>query len=247
MRPRSWAVTVVAVLLVLAGGAFAVLGSGFLAPGPAAPPAVAATSAPVHSPTSPANRPPDRGTPGGDEPSRSGTSAASATAPAGQPPGDDARADVPAGDPVSVRVVSRSGTSLVDASLEPAHLDAAQVLAPDPGSAGWYAEAGWPRPGFPGSSVLVGHVSWNGTPDVFWELPRARPGDHVVVRYSSGDRVRFTVTRSAGLSKEAVPHDRSIWQADAREPELRLITCDPATPVVGGHFEGNWVVWARLG
>jgi hypothetical protein len=208
------------VLLVLAGGAFAVLGSGFFAPGPVTPPAaVAATSEPATSRTSPAS-------------------------PANRP---TAGASTPAGDPVRVRVVSRSGAELVDATLDLAHLDTAQVLAPDPGSAGWYAEAGWPRPGFPGSSVLVGHVSWNGTPDVFWELPRVRPGDHVVVGYSSGDRVRFTVTRSAGESKQAVPRDRSIWQADATEPELRLITCDPATPVVGGHFEGNWVVWARLG
>ena len=27
-------------------------------------------------------------------------------------------------------------------------------------------------------------------------------------------------------------------------PVLRLITCDPETPINQGHYEGNWVVWA---
>ena len=47
-------------------------------------------------------------------------------------------------------------------------------------------------------------------------------------------------------SKKGVPQDDSIWDHDNPEPRLRLITCDPTTPLEGGHYEGNWVVWAEL-
>ncbi|MGL4177629.1 MAG: class F sortase, partial [Dermatophilaceae bacterium] len=104
---------------------------------------------------------------------------------------------------------------------------------------------GWPKPGYDGASVLAGHVNTrrNG-PDTFARLPQARPGATVTVVYDSGEAVRFVVTRSKAVSKRAVPQDDSIWDADAPRPLLRLITCDPTTPVKGGHYIGNWVLWA---
>lgn len=137
-----------------------------------------------------------------------------------------------------------NGRTLVDTALRATLLDDQQVLSPLPGAAGWYAEPGWPKPGYAGTSVIVGHVSWNRAPDVFWNLPRTRPGDEVVVTYSSGRRFEFTVTRSSAESKDAVPHDTSIWDANNPVPLLRLITCDPTTPVEHQHYLGNWVVWA---
>lgn len=137
-----------------------------------------------------------------------------------------------------------NGRTLVDTALRATLLDDQQVLAPLAGAAGWYAEPGWPEPGYAGTSVIVGHVSWNRVPDVFWNLPRTRPCDEVIVTYSSGRRFEFTVTRSSAESKDAVPHDTSIWDADNPEPLLRLITCDPTTPVEHQHYLGNWVVWA---
>jgi hypothetical protein len=150
----------------------------------------------------------------------------------------------PQGAPSHVTVVSAHGVEQVDTSLRPAYLDKQDYLIPAPGAAGWYAEAGWPKPGYPGTSILVGHISWSHQPDVFWNLPRVRIGDTVVVTYTSGQKVRFTVTRSSPERKTSVPHDTSIWDAGNPRPLLRLITCDPSTTFVNHHYLGNWVVWA---
>ncbi|HET6968672.1 MAG TPA: class F sortase [Ornithinibacter sp.] len=153
--------------------------------------------------------------------------------------------DLPTGSPRRVVVTSLGGDELVDAKLIPAGLDDEGILAPPPGVAGWYDEHGWPAPGFPGASILAGHINTRKYgPDTFARLPEVRPGAVVTVRYSSGDEVEFVVTRSKAVPKKQTPKDDSIWDADNPRPLLRLITCDPTTPVKGGHYVGNWVVWA---
>lgn len=142
-------------------------------------------------------------------------------------------------------VRSLGGDELVDATLIPAGLDDDGILAPPPGVAGWYDEEGWPKPGFPGASILAGHINTRKTgPDTFALLPQVRPGATVTVTYSSGDEVEFVATRSRAVPKKQTPKDDSIWDAGNPRPLLRLITCDPTTPVKGGHYVGNWVVWA---
>lgn len=149
----------------------------------------------------------------------------------------------PAGSPTRVQVTS-GGRELVDANLGATRLDAQKVLAPPFGTAGWYAEPGWPKPGHKGASILVGHINHGGNPDVFWNLPSVKLGDIVTVTYGSGSTVKFKITRSEPASKKGVPQDDSIWDWDNPKPVLRLITCDPGTPLSAGHYEGNWVVWA---
>ena len=63
--------------------------------------------------------------------------------------------------------------------------------------------------------------------------------------YGSGKVVNFRITRSEAAGKTQVPTDDSIWDHDNLRPVLRLITCDPTTPLDGGHYKGNWVVWAE--
>lgn len=156
-------------------------------------------------------------------------------------------ARTPKGSPDRVVLVRAGGETIVDAPVRPVGLDAKGILSPPGGIVGWYDEAGWPKPGYPGASILAGHV---GTPangaDVFRELPKARRGDRVTVRYDSGDVVHFVVRRSSGMPKQQTPRDDSIWDAGNPEPLLRLITCDPRTPLEQGHYEGNWVLWADL-
>lgn len=151
--------------------------------------------------------------------------------------------EAPSGTPTRVQVES-GGRSIVDTTLEATTLDADKVLAPDFGNAGWYAEPGWPKPGHPGSSILVGHINHGSDPDVFWNLPKVELGDIVTVTYASGEKVQFKITKSEAAPKSGVPQDDSIWDHDNPEPVLRLITCDPETPLNDGHYEGNWVVWA---
>ncbi|QIM22831.1 sortase [Phycicoccus sp. HDW14] len=153
----------------------------------------------------------------------------------------------PSGHPDHVVLVRSDGETIVDAPVRPVGLDDRGILSPPGGVVGWYDEPGWPRPGYPGAAILAGHV---GTPahgaDVFRELPEARRGDRVTVRYDSGDVVHFVVRRSAGMPKEQTPRDDSIWDSGNPRPLLRLITCDPRTPLAKGHYEGNWVLWADL-
>lgn len=150
----------------------------------------------------------------------------------------------PAGSPTRVQVTS-GGRSIVDATLQATLLDSENVLAPPFGTAGWYAEPGWPKPGFDGASILVGHINHGSNPDVFWNLPRVDIGDVVTVSYSSGEQVKFEITRSEPATKQGVPQDDSIWDYDNPDPVLRLITCDPQTSFSNGHYDGNWVVWAK--
>ena len=151
----------------------------------------------------------------------------------------------PQGKPKRVTVTAPGDTVLVDAPLVATGLDDKGVLAPPAGVAGWYDEKGWPKPGYPGASILAGHINTRATgPDTFAKLPRVRPGARVRVIYSSGEGTDFVVTRSEAVSKKQVPKDDSIWDAGNPRPLLRLITCDPTTPVKGGHYVGNWVVWA---
>lgn len=151
----------------------------------------------------------------------------------------------PTGSPSRVYVFDSAGRTIVNASLIPTYLDSKGVLAPPGGTAGWYAESGWALPGKRGASILVGHVTWAGGPDTFYNLLKVVPGNKILVTYTSGDRVAFTASQSRAVSKAAVPKDGTIWAAGSPTPVLRLITCDPKTPINGGHFEGNWVVWAN--
>lgn len=154
-----------------------------------------------------------------------------------------ATAPSPPGDPTRVQVTS-GGRMIVDANLQATYLDSQKVLAPPFGTAGWYAEKGWPKPGHRGASIVVGHINHGSQPDVFWNLPQVKVGDLVTVTYGSGEQVKFRITQSRAASKTEVPRDDTIWDHDNPQPILRLITCDPTTPLRGGHYEGNWVVWA---
>lgn len=147
-------------------------------------------------------------------------------------------------DPAHVKVVSAGGDVLVDAALQPTLLDASGALAPPAGIAGWYAEPGWARPGDVGTSILVGHITDAGRPDTFSRLTDVHEGDRITVTYPSGRVAVFVVSRSSAEAKADVPNDGTIWDWSAKSPQLRLITCDPTTPIDNGHYEGNFVVWA---
>jgi hypothetical protein len=203
-------------------------------------PTASATAVPSRTPTpQPTPRVPSA------TPVRPPTAAPKPTAPARVPPTARPASHRPTGSPEHVVVTSASGTRLVDARLVPTGLDPRGVLAPPAGVAGWYDEPGWPEPGWPGAAILAGHINTrrNG-PDTFARLPEVGRGAVVTVGYSSGDEVDFVVTRSKAVPKTQTPRDDTIWDAANPRPLLRLITCDPTTPIRGGHYQGNWVVWA---
>ena len=246
-RRDGVATKVVSALLALGTLAAAALGiwwwrsSDDVAPGTYVAPSkiTSSSTSRASSSTSPTKKPSATTT------TRSSTTSSSSTS---SPTSKTTQAAIPAppGDPTRVVVTTAGGKELVDASLIPTYLDAQNVLAPPFGTAGWYAEEGWPKPGHAGASILVGHINHGSQPDVFWNLPQVSLGDRVTVTYGSGRTVEWTITRSEAATKQQVPKDDSIWDHDNPAPLLRLITCDPTTPLRGGHFEGNWVVWAEL-
>ncbi|WP_146202452.1 class F sortase [Branchiibius hedensis] len=152
----------------------------------------------------------------------------------------------PQGTPTQVFVFNAAGATIVNAQLTAIFVDSQGVLAPPGGVAGVLNNRGWAMPGYRGAAILAGHVTYGGVPDTFYNLPEVVPGDKIIVRYSSGDQVTFVATKSAAKPKSTLSKDGTVWDSGSPTPVLRLITCDPKTPIKNGHFEGNWVVWANL-
>ena len=96
------------------------------------------------------------------------------------------------------------------------------------------------KPGFPGSAMLAGHISQAGKPGPFYGLTQTQLGDTVTVAYDSGDRVTGPVEDILRPEKLDLPVEK-IRSGD--KPVLWLVTCDPSTPFVNGHYLGNVLVY----
>jgi hypothetical protein len=71
--------------------------------------------------------------------------------------------------------------------------------------AGWYALG--PRPGDPGSAVILGHVDSRRGPAVFFRLRELRRGDEIKVTRADRSSARFVVERTAQYDKQRFPTD----------------------------------------
>jgi hypothetical protein len=107
---------------------------------------------------------------------------------------------------------------------------------------GWYA--GGPRPGEPGSAVILGHVDSKRGPAVFYRLRELRRGDEIEVTRADGSSVRFVVERTAQYDKKRFPTDDVYYPT--LSPKLRLVTCGGEFDVTAGHYKSNIVVFASL-
>jgi hypothetical protein len=143
----------------------------------------------------------------------------------------------------------------VPVRLEIARIGVATVLEPlgkaadgtvevpsDGDVAGWYAPG--PRPGDPGSAVLVGHVDSKSGPAVFYRLRELRRGDRVEVVRADRSRVAFTVDRVEQYDKRAFPTDEVYYPT--LRPALRLVTCGGAFDQASGHYRDNVIAFAEL-
>lgn len=146
----------------------------------------------------------------------------------------------------------RGGKQILSARIEPVDAPGG-VLNPPAAVVGWYAAPGWPVPGTQSRqhSILAGHVTWKGRPDVFARLGEARIGDLVLVTDSAGTVRRFVVVRGpVAIPKQqiAAAANAWVWSSDRWSNTLSLITCDPGSGVrTDGHLTGNIVVQARPG
>jgi hypothetical protein len=107
--------------------------------------------------------------------------------------------------------------------------------------AGWYALG--PRPGDPGSSVILGHVDSR-------RGPRCSSGSAscigVTRSRSRADRssARFVVERTAQYDKQRFPTDDVYYPT--LTPALRLVTCGGQFDNSTGHYRSNIIVFATL-
>ena len=107
---------------------------------------------------------------------------------------------------------------------------------------GWYALG--PRPGDPGSAVILGHVDSKRGPAVFYRLRELRPGDEIRIARADGSSVRFVVERTAKYDKQRFPTDDVYYPALA--PALRLVTCGGQFDHATGHYRSNVIVFATM-
>jgi len=108
--------------------------------------------------------------------------------------------------------------------------------------AGWYALG--PRPGDPGSAVILGHVDSKRGPAVFYRLRELRPGDQIAITRADGSSVRFAVQRTAQYDKRRFPTDDVYYPTLA--PALRLVTCGGQFDFTTGHYRSNIIVFATI-
>ena len=71
--------------------------------------------------------------------------------------------------------------------------------------AGWYALG--PRPGDPGSAVILGHVDSRRGPAVFFRLRELGRGDEIKVTRADRSSARFVVQRTTQYDKQQFPTD----------------------------------------
>jgi Sortase domain len=108
--------------------------------------------------------------------------------------------------------------------------------------AGWYAPG--PRPGDPGSAVILGHVDSKRGPAVFYRLRELRPGDEIVVTRADRSRVRFLVQRTEQYDKLRFPTDEVYYPT--LTSTLRLVTCGGVFDHTTGHYRSNIIVFAGI-
>ncbi|CAL9440337.1 hypothetical protein SUDANB106_02259 [Streptomyces sp. enrichment culture] len=109
------------------------------------------------------------------------------------------------------------------------------------GQAGWYRYG--PAPGAPaGSAVIVGHVDdRTGDLGAFAKLYGVREGDDVTVEREDAPPLRYEVTASEVVGKEALPEE--VFRRDGR-PVLTLVTCAPPYDRERGGYQRNLLVYA---
>jgi len=107
---------------------------------------------------------------------------------------------------------------------------------------GWY-EPG-PRPGDPGSAVILGHVDSKRGPAVFFRLRELCPSDQINVTRADGSSVRFVVQRTAKYDKQRFPTDDVYYPT--LTAGLRLVTCGGQFDLTTGHYRSNIIVFAAI-
>jgi LPXTG-site transpeptidase (sortase) family protein len=143
-------------------------------------------------------------------------------------------------DPVVVSIPGIDVRSaLVELGLDD---DGAMEVPRDPARAGWFSRGA--APGALGPAVIAGHVTWDGTPGVFYRLGKLRRGDQVMVTRKDGRTAVFRVDRTERYPKSAFPTSKVFGAID--HAGLRLVTCGGPYDKSEHRYVDNVVVFAAL-
>lgn len=144
--------------------------------------------------------------------------------------------------PVRVRIPAIDAvSSLIPLGLNPDRTIQVPPLS-KPMQAGWYALG--PRPGEVGSAVIIGHIDGTKGRGIFFNLPRMRQGNEILITSKDGIVVRFVAALVEQVPKSAFPSDR-VYGSTGR-PELRLITCGGSFDRARRSYHDNIIVYATL-
>lgn len=105
--------------------------------------------------------------------------------------------------------------------------------------AGWYTKS--VKPGYPGLSVIDGHVSGKYNPGIFKQLPKLTKGSTFQVEYGDGSRRDFRVIETRKLPTK----DAATYLLDKRsdiDRQLNLITCDGVYDQKSKQYDQRFVV-----
>ncbi len=231
-------VAVVALVLELRGGGSSAVSA------PTTPPVVTSSPTPAPSPsateeeettasptTSATRSPSPSPTSSGTTPAPSPTSAAT--------PEETTQADAA---PQWISIPSAG----VDQGIVPQGLAADGTINPGRDEVIWFTGSGRVRPGQVGTAVVAGHVTWEGAPDAFADLPSVGVGDVVTVGYTDGTTRSFTVTETAAVDKDQLARSLTVWGPHPDRPRLAIVTCDPVLGYqADGHTAANFLVVAE--
>ncbi|MEU9475849.1 class F sortase [Streptomyces sp. NPDC048191] len=134
----------------------------------------------------------------------------------------------------------------VDAPFTTLAIGASGQLEPPPAGetnlVGWYAKGA--APGERGTAIIAGHIDTKTSAAVFANLDHLKAGDHFTVQRADGSKPEFVVDDTETFAKDDFPSKRVY--ADAKRPEVRLITCAGAYDHSAKDYTDNLVVFAHL-
>lgn len=142
--------------------------------------------------------------------------------------------------PSKVRIVS-AGVNAEVGTLGLNRDGTVQVPA-NPSHVGWYRLG--PRPGQPGSAVLLGHVDSLTGPAVFYRLAAIPIGALIHVDLRDGQTLQFTVEKVATYLNWNFP--ASAVYRNYGPAILTLVTCGGTYDKSRGGYQANVVVTASL-
>ena len=142
--------------------------------------------------------------------------------------------------PVRITIPAIDVTAEVD--LLGLEADRTVEVPDDPMRTGWYRLG--PRPGQPGSAVVLGHVDSTAGSAVFARLRDLRVGDLVVVVGADGLSSTFRVDLLSTYANAEFPAE-DVYAAPGPEARLNLVTCGGRYTPETGH-QANLVVYTRL-